>query len=89
MISIGFIGGAYQSAVGYTHFIASQMDNKWSGVKCSFKADISTYKGNSGTWWERERTNTVYFCTPEDHNVEKMIYGLNYREMWLVKRKEN
>ena len=29
-LSLGFIGGALNSAVGYAHFAASTMDNKWS-----------------------------------------------------------
>ena len=28
-LSLGFIGGSTKSAVGYTHFVASQMDNQW------------------------------------------------------------
>jgi predicted dehydrogenase len=29
-MSLGFIGGSLNSAVGYTHFVSSAMDNKWS-----------------------------------------------------------
>jgi predicted dehydrogenase len=29
-MSLGFIGGSLHSAVGYTHFVASSMDNKWT-----------------------------------------------------------
>mgnify|MGYP001308369137 FL=1 len=28
-MSLGFIGGSLNSAVGYTHFVSSAMDNKW------------------------------------------------------------
>lgn len=28
-LSLGFIGGAQNSAVGYAHFVASRMDNRW------------------------------------------------------------
>jgi hypothetical protein len=66
-----------------------QLVDKWSGTRCSFKADITVDRICIGTRWERDKTYTIYHCTPEDHNVEKMIYGLNYREMWLVKRKDD
>jgi len=29
-LSLGFIGGSLNSAVGYTHFVSSAMDNKWA-----------------------------------------------------------
>jgi predicted dehydrogenase len=29
-MSLGFIGGSLSSAVGYTHFVSSTMDNKWN-----------------------------------------------------------
>ena len=29
-MSLGFIGGSLNSAVGYTHFVSSTMDNKWT-----------------------------------------------------------
>ena len=29
-MSLGFIGGSLNSAVGYTHFVSSAMDNKWT-----------------------------------------------------------
>lgn len=37
--TIGFIGGSIKSAVGYTHFVASQMDNKWSLQAGCFSQD--------------------------------------------------
>lgn len=29
-MSLGFVGGSINSAVGYTHFVSSAMDNKWT-----------------------------------------------------------
>ena len=38
-LAIGFIGGSLQSAVGYTHFTACQMDNHWSVAAGCFSRD--------------------------------------------------
>ena len=59
---------------------------RWSGVRCSFKADEKKTVYGAGTKYARTRIHTTYYCTPDEHNCEKMIYGLNYRDMWLVKR---
>lgn len=39
--SLGFIGGSTKSAVGYTHFVASQMDNNWSLQAGCFSQDLT------------------------------------------------
>jgi predicted dehydrogenase len=39
--SLGFIGGSIKSAVGYTHFVASQMDNNWSLQAGCFSQDLT------------------------------------------------
>jgi len=38
-LSLGFIGGAVDSAVGYVHFAASMLDNKWSLKAGCFSRD--------------------------------------------------
>ena len=38
-LNIGFIGGALDSAVGYTHFSACKMDNQWDLVAGAFSQD--------------------------------------------------
>lgn len=48
--SLGFIGGSTKSAVGYTHFVASQMDNKWSLQAGCFSQD----------WNNNQETARVY-----------------------------
>ena len=55
--------------------------NKWSGVRCSTKVEVETF-----TRGMRIMTYIRHICTPEEHNHEASIYGLNYRAMWLVKR---
>jgi predicted dehydrogenase len=39
-LSLGFIGGSTTSAVGYTHFVASKMDNYWRLNAGCFSQDI-------------------------------------------------
>jgi len=35
-LKLGFIGGGIESAVGYSHFVASKMDNRWNLVSGCF-----------------------------------------------------
>jgi predicted dehydrogenase len=37
-LSLGFIGGAVNSAVGYAHFVSCRMDNRWNVVAGCFSA---------------------------------------------------
>ena len=39
ILKIGFIGGSISSAVGKTHFCASQLDGKWKLVAGCFSSD--------------------------------------------------
>jgi predicted dehydrogenase len=39
-LKIGFIGGSIHSAIGYTHFCASRLDNKWELVSGCFSTDL-------------------------------------------------
>lgn len=41
-LKLAFIGGALNSAVGYTHFVSSSMDNKWKLVAGYFSRDKKT-----------------------------------------------
>ena len=63
---------------------AGTLVDRWSGVKCSMKLIEEEKPRWPGS--NRVKTFTTYFCTPEEHNCEKMVYGLDYRDMWLVKR---
>jgi hypothetical protein len=60
--------------------------NRWVGVKCSMNMNEEKKLLYAGTSHQRTKNFTVYYCTPEEHNCNKSIYGLNYRTMWLVKR---
>lgn len=51
----------------------------YKSVKCSIRQEVFT--DSPGYSWKQ------YICTPEDHNG--VIYkDLNYRTIWLVKRKK-
>lgn len=41
---LGFVGGAPNSAVGYAHYVASQMDNRWKVAAGVFSRDMETNK---------------------------------------------
>jgi predicted dehydrogenase len=41
-LALGFIGGALNSAVGYTHYASSKMDNQWSLVAGCFSRNTLT-----------------------------------------------
>jgi len=60
---------------------------RWSGVRCSLKIEEEERILWAGTKHKQLRIYTTHFCTPDDHNAEKMIYGLNHRDMWLVERR--
>lgn len=50
----------------------------YKAVKCSIRRDVLTTR----TGWEYKKN----ICTPEGHN-EVIYQDLNYRAIWLVKRK--
>ncbi|PSB55167.1 Gfo/Idh/MocA family protein [Chamaesiphon polymorphus] len=54
-LSLGFIGGSTKSAVGYTHFVASQMDNSWKLAAGCF----------SHNFRDNQETANVYGVPPE------------------------
>ncbi|MFW6170794.1 MAG: Gfo/Idh/MocA family protein [Planctomycetota bacterium] len=41
-LSLGFIGGSIDSAVGYTHLVSSTLDNRWSVPAGCFSTDPAT-----------------------------------------------
>ena len=71
-----------------TKYSKGALINKWSGVRCS--TNMITTEGKR-TW--RKPPHDVYniytyICTPDNHNTEKMVYTLQYSNMWLVKREK-
>ncbi|HTH94761.1 MAG TPA: Gfo/Idh/MocA family oxidoreductase [Rhodocyclaceae bacterium] len=79
-LSIGFIGGAQNSAVGYAHFVACRMDNRWQLDAGCFSThpeqnhESATRYGvaperNYGDWHEmlqqeRSRLDAILVVTP-------------------------
>lgn len=50
VLRLGFIGGSIESAVGYTHWVASQLDDRWRLVSGCFSRDSQT-SHRTGTAW--------------------------------------
>lgn len=87
--SLGFIGGALDSAVGYAHFAACMMDNRWSlesgcfSLNQQMNADSAGTYGVSadrtyGTWQEmlvreKGRLDAVSILTPTPQHCEIAI----------------
>ncbi|UZE97560.1 Gfo/Idh/MocA family protein [Alkalimarinus alittae] len=60
-LSLGFIGGSIDSAVGHTHQIASQMDGRWQLVAGCFSRNKSVNDKTAAEWGlSSERTYSTY-----------------------------
>lgn len=66
--------------------------SKWSGTRCSMKLDTCQIKKwqwdsnlRKSVQVDAERVDHIV-APPEEHNHEMMIYGLQWKVMWLVKR---
>ena len=68
-LSLGFIGGSTTSAVGYTHFVASKMDNYWTVDAGCFSQDIKYNQETARTYGINE--NRVYNNWQEMLNSER------------------
>jgi len=68
-LRLGFIGGSIKSAVGLTHCISSQLDNKWKLVSGCFSQhkEITTA---TGLQWGLSKEN-IYFDWKEYAHTEK------------------
>ncbi|MBU1109293.1 MAG: Gfo/Idh/MocA family oxidoreductase [Candidatus Riflebacteria bacterium] len=49
-LSLAFIGGSIKSAVGYAHFAASRMDNRWKLVAGCFSRDSEINHATAAQW---------------------------------------
>ncbi|MES9991890.1 MAG: Gfo/Idh/MocA family oxidoreductase [Candidatus Thiodiazotropha sp.] len=49
-LKLAFIGGGVNSAVGYTHLIASQMDHRWELVSACFSRNTEINKATASQW---------------------------------------
>ncbi|MEG3618343.1 Gfo/Idh/MocA family oxidoreductase [Magnetovibrio sp. PR-2] len=50
ILSLGFIGGSMTSAVGYTHFVSSQLDHRWKVVSGCFSHDENQSNATALEW---------------------------------------
>ena len=85
-LSLGFIGGGLNSAVGQTHYAASRMDGRWSLDAGMFSRDADTNRQTAEHWhvapdrmygsWrdlllaERSRLDAVVVLTPTPNHYE-------------------
>ena len=70
---LGFIGGALNSAAGYAHFVASQMDGLWDLQAGVFSRDASINHKTAevfGVSRERVYTNITEFLETERENLD-------------------
>jgi predicted dehydrogenase len=90
---IGFIGGSINSAVGTTHKIASQMDNKWELVSGCFSTNSEVNFKTAMTWgvdkkrtysdWkelldnEKSKLDAVCILTPTSLHSEMILNALD------------
>lgn len=91
-LSLGFIGGSLNSAVGYAHFAASTMDNRWSLDAGCFCGDSVLNKETAQKYgvpcervyedWrkmlkqEKGRLDAIVILTPTPMHFEVVMAGL-------------
>ncbi|MDJ0738913.1 MAG: Gfo/Idh/MocA family oxidoreductase [Gammaproteobacteria bacterium] len=87
-LALGFIGGGLSSAVGQTHFAASQMDGRWSLQAGVFSRSDDVNRQTGDAWrvapdrvyasWrdlivaERSRLDAVVVLTPTPNHYEEL-----------------
>jgi len=92
-LKIGFIGGAINSAIGYTHYIASQMDHMFKLQAGVFSRDENINKKTALTWgidfnnlysnWidflekEKDNLDAVVILTPTPNHYEMIVKALD------------
>ena len=90
-MSIGFIGGSLQSAVGYAHYVACQLDGRWKLVSGCFSKNPDSARATAQAWgvsadrcysdWrlyiaeEKQKVDAVVVLTPTP-NHEEMVCAL-------------
>lgn len=75
-LSLGFIGGAQNSAVGYAHFVASRMDNRWQLAAGCFSThpEQNHASGTSyGVASERIHSNWRDFLSAEREKLDAVL----------------
>ncbi len=92
-LKLAFIGGAIDSAIGYTHYIASQMDHLFSLSAGCFSRREDINKKTAQTWgveeehlysdWhellekEKDNVDAVVILTPTPEHYEMIIKALD------------
>jgi len=85
-LKLAFIGGGNNSAVGYVHFAASQLDNKFAVVAGAFSRDPDENRATAQRWgvskqhlynkWEelveqeKNHVDAFVILTPTPHHIE-------------------
>ena len=88
-MSLGFVGGSLNSAVGYTHFVSSTMDNKWTLNAGCFSTDKQRNRESAQVYgvaanrvynsWqemiknEKGRLDAIAILTPTPAHVETVM----------------
>lgn len=88
-MSLGFIGGSLSSAVGYTHFVSSTMDNRWTLDAGCFSTNKQRNRDSAQAYgvavnrvydsWrdmikkERERLDAIVILTPTPGHFETVM----------------
>lgn len=74
VLHIGFIGGSIYSAIGATHKIASQMDNKFKLISGSFSRDGATNRATMDKWLVPScYDNYLDFLESEKHHLDAVV----------------
>ena len=91
---LAIIGGSIDSAVGYTHFIASQMDHRWELVAANFSKNPVIHEKTVQAWniahirhyfdWKKllheevGKIDAVAILTPTPQHYEMIMSALDY-----------
>lgn len=92
-LHLAFIGGGMNSAVGYVHFSAAQLDNRFKVVAGAFSRDQDTNTATAQQWdiapertysdWhtlieqEQDQVDAVVVLTPTPHHLDVLTALLN------------
>ena len=87
-MSLGFIGGSLNSAVGYTHFVSSAMDKRWTLVAGCFSTNTQRNRESAkaygiaadrtyGSWRdmlkkEKGRLDAIVVLTPTPAHLKRL-----------------
>ena len=91
-LRLGFIGGGVNSAVGYAHYVASQLDSKWQVMSGYFSRHADVNYQTALSWhipefkaydcWqdyvdeEGKKLDAIVVLTPTPQHAEQVIYLL-------------